>query len=525
MKASIIHLSIAFVMIIACYSCAKEFSCEGCMQVNLPPLAVSGPDQVIKLPVDSVLLDGSASSDPDGNIALSQWTKIAGPASFDIVSPDDSSTRVRSLVEGIYQFELKVTDDGGLSSMDTVKVTVQALNQQNQPPVACAGQDQSITLPVNNLSLDGRCSADPDNDIASYLWTKLSGPASYQISNPDQPLTPVTGLTEGSYVFQLTVRDRSGLSSIDTARVTVYPLPLVTDSLDVFVAGNENSVPKYWKNGQGVELNISNLTNGHATAIALDGNDVYVAGWEGDFLDMSKNRAKYWKNGQEVFLTGATGGGANAIVVSGGDVYVAGYDMQAGIWIAKYWKNGVAVALTDGSKMADATDIAVVGGDVYVSGYDGDVAKIWRNGQLVGPANAPFPSYAFGMTIVGADVYLAGAINGKAAYWKNDQAFTLTTGEGSSRSIFLSGTDVYVAGTKGDYYSSLALYWKNGQETILSGSSEAMIASSILVMGNDVYVTGFEYNTNYRGGYWKNGQFVQLGSRNAQPSDILVKRR
>jgi hypothetical protein len=115
--------------------------------------------------------------------------------------------------------------------------------------------------------------------------------------------------------------------------------------------------------------------------------------------------------------------------------------------------------------------------------------------------------------------------DGKAAYWKNDQAFTLSTGEGSSRSIFLSGTDVYVAGTQGDYYRSVALYWKNGQETILSGSSEAMIASSIFVMGNDVYVTGFEYNTNYRGGYWKNGQFVQLGTRFAQPSDILVKRR
>ena len=174
---------------------------------------------------------------------------------------------------------------------------------------------------------------------------------------------------------------------------------------------------------------------------------------------------------------------------------------------------------------ADATDIAVVGSDVYVSGYDGDIAKCWRNGQLVGPANAGFPTYASGMAILGADIYLAGLKEGKATYWKNDRAITLSTRESHSRSIFLSGTDVYVSGEQGDFYSStVARYWKNGQETVLLGLSPGVIAKSIFVLGNDVYVTGYEYYSNYRGGYWKNGRFVQLG-RYVQPSDILVKRR
>ena len=336
MKASIIHLSIALVMLIACTSCEKEYSCEGCRDGNRPPIAAADTNQVIQLPKDSAWLNGSASSDPDGTIAKYQWTKIAGPASYDIVSPGDSSTSVRSLVAGIYQFELKVTDDGGLYSLDTVQITVLALGQQNQPPVACAGPDQSITLPVNDVTLDGRCSVDPDNNIASYLWIKLSGPASFQISNPDQPLTPVTGLVEGSFVFQLTVRDGSGLSASDTVRITVYPLPLVSDSNDVYVVGSENDVPKYWKNGQGVDLKLTYLTTGHATAITVDGNDLYIAGLEGEFLDYSNNRAKYWKNGQEFFLTGATGGGTNAIAVSGSDVYVAGYEKKGSVFVAKY---------------------------------------------------------------------------------------------------------------------------------------------------------------------------------------------
>ena len=39
------------------------------MQRIKPPIAISGPVQVITLPTDSILLDGSTSSDPDGTIS------------------------------------------------------------------------------------------------------------------------------------------------------------------------------------------------------------------------------------------------------------------------------------------------------------------------------------------------------------------------------------------------------------------------------------------------------------------------
>ena len=64
-------------------SCEKERSCEGCAtKNNKPPIAVAGPDQVIILPTDSVLLDGRTSSDPDGMMSSYLWTKISGPASL-----------------------------------------------------------------------------------------------------------------------------------------------------------------------------------------------------------------------------------------------------------------------------------------------------------------------------------------------------------------------------------------------------------------------------------------------------------
>jgi hypothetical protein len=63
-------------------SCKKEKSCEGCINGNRPPTAVAGSDRVITLPTDSISLDGSSSSNPDGTISEWRWTKISGPASF-----------------------------------------------------------------------------------------------------------------------------------------------------------------------------------------------------------------------------------------------------------------------------------------------------------------------------------------------------------------------------------------------------------------------------------------------------------
>src|SRR5947207_8126173 len=117
-------------------SCQKELSCEGCSTGNQLPIAVAGPDQLVTLPIDSVLLNGTASYDPDGNITRWQWTKIAGPASFSINLEDSAKTVVSRLVQGIYQFELKVTDDKGASAQDTLQITVIADSTTNHPPIA-----------------------------------------------------------------------------------------------------------------------------------------------------------------------------------------------------------------------------------------------------------------------------------------------------------------------------------------------------------------------------------------------------
>ena len=253
---------LAFLLIVTqvSVSCKKEYSCEDCVEIgNRPPLANAGPDQLIDLPVDSVMLDGSGSSDPDGSISEWLWVKISGPASFTFTNIAAARTRVFNLTVGDYEFVLRVMDNGGLTSSDTLIVKIRDPIQTNQPPVAKAGPDQSIRLPVNSGSLDGRGSSDPDNNITQYLWTRVSGPVSYNISNPNSAQSAITTLVEGIYEFELKVTDAEGLFSKDTVLITVLPPQLpCTDCKIVFVSDRDGNEEIYSANENG--MNIHRLT-------------------------------------------------------------------------------------------------------------------------------------------------------------------------------------------------------------------------------------------------------------------------
>jgi hypothetical protein len=530
-------LSVLTIAVTIHLSCTKEYSCEGCY--NEPPIALAGPDQFITLPIDSVLVNGEASNDPDGKIKEWRWTKIAGPASFNSSQLESAKAVIRMLVEGIYQFELEVTDDKGARARDTTRIIVNSGVNSNHPPVACAGQDKTITLPLNSVMLDGSCSTDPDNDITSYLWTRISGPTSFNLVNAGLVQTEVTNLVEGIILFQLKVTDAGGLFSMDTVQVMVNR-QADNSLIDIYVAGHKNSQATYWKNGQQVSLK-SGLNNSSATSLAVVGTDVYVAGWEGDFFMYGYNKAKYWKNGNEVLLTGATGAGASSITVAGGEVYVAGWEFKGNKTVAKYWKNGQAISLTNGITDAEATGIVVAGGDVYVAGWEiegnNTVAKYWKNGQAISLATGP-SAYAYSIAVNGSDVYVAGAeyygMRAAVKYWKNGQEVALTSGSATyaqGTSIAISGSDVYVAGWYGDVYGSAggseskASYWKNGQEVALTNGTTYAHASSIVFFGGDVYVAGTDFiGPQSVAMYWKNGQPATVAT-DAFANSILVVQR
>ncbi len=190
---------------------------------NQAPTANAGPDRTITLPTNSTTLNGSG-TDTDGSISGYSWTKLTGPAVGTIVSPTAAVTNLTGLDVGVYTFQLRVTDNGGLMDTDTVTVTVFASVPSNQVPTANAGPDRNITLPTSTTTLNGS-GTDTDGSIISYQWSKLTGPTTFTISSPSSAVTDITGLGQGVYTFELTVTDNGGLTDKDTVQVTVNPAP------------------------------------------------------------------------------------------------------------------------------------------------------------------------------------------------------------------------------------------------------------------------------------------------------------
>ena len=84
---------------------------------NRPPAAQAGPDQTVEPGLD-VSLDGSASSDADGDPLTYEWRDASGA-----VFATTATATISDLAPGVYEYTLAV-GDGRLTSFDVVRVTV-----------------------------------------------------------------------------------------------------------------------------------------------------------------------------------------------------------------------------------------------------------------------------------------------------------------------------------------------------------------------------------------------------------------
>ncbi len=90
----------------------------------------------------------------------------------------------------------------------------------NTPPTVMVGSAQTITLPTSTVMLTGTAT-DNDGTVASYSWSKISGPAAGTITSTTTASTSVTGLVAGVYDFQLTATDNLGAKGTAVKRITV----------------------------------------------------------------------------------------------------------------------------------------------------------------------------------------------------------------------------------------------------------------------------------------------------------------
>src|SRR6476659_10156270 len=188
---------ISMLIIIGLSGCKKELSCEECLSTNQPPtnqapVANAGNDTTIMLPGNTVNLNGSLSFDPDNNITGYLWTKISGPSSFNITDANVAQTPVINLVQGVYQFELKVTDADALIDRDTMMVTVMAVNKLpactnckivfvsdrdgNAEIYSCNADGSNISRLTNNAATDDEPAWSPDGSHIAFVRDRTGYP-------------------------------------------------------------------------------------------------------------------------------------------------------------------------------------------------------------------------------------------------------------------------------------------------------------------------------------------------------------
>ncbi|MBN1139508.1 MAG: DUF11 domain-containing protein, partial [Anaerolineae bacterium] len=176
------------------------------------PTAEAGSPQTVH--AGTVTLDGSGSTDPDGDSLSYQWVQTDGTP-VTLSNPATASpTFTAPATMGVLTFELTVTDPFGLQDSDTTTVTV-----ANAAPTADAGSPQ--TVHSGTVTLDGSASADADGDSLLYEWEQIGG-TSVTLSDPTTASPTFTApLVEEVLTFELAVIDTFGATEHDTTTVTI----------------------------------------------------------------------------------------------------------------------------------------------------------------------------------------------------------------------------------------------------------------------------------------------------------------
>ncbi len=196
---------------------------------NQAPNADAGPDQAVN-EGEQVTLDGTDSSDPDGDTLSYSWARTGGLSvtlnNANTASPTFTAPDVETS-GGSVTLTLTVDDSNGGTDTDTVTITVDDVPPPTgNSPVARAGPDQTVRdRPLSDVTvtLDGSASFDPNpGDTLTYLWEQIRGGTVF-LSNVNSAVATFTPEMASAtpLTFRLTVTDNSAEENTGTDSVTV----------------------------------------------------------------------------------------------------------------------------------------------------------------------------------------------------------------------------------------------------------------------------------------------------------------
>lgn len=193
------------------------------VEVNALPVANTGPDQTVTV-TKPLTLNGINSTDSDGTITNYIWR-----SGNQVLSTDMSFTTTSYLIIGVYELTLTTTDKHGVSTNDSVLVTVIPLAE----PIANAGPDQTSDV-GESVTFNGTSSTDSDGSITDYIWSEgsieLGSGANFSLSFS----------TPGDHLLTLTVIDDDQLTASDDILVSVNVSPVANAGTNQTITTDES---------------------------------------------------------------------------------------------------------------------------------------------------------------------------------------------------------------------------------------------------------------------------------------------
>ncbi|HMV66681.1 MAG TPA: PKD domain-containing protein [Myxococcota bacterium] len=241
---------------------------------NTTPHANAGLDQSDVIVGDLVFLDGTGSTDADGDSLTYKWDVSYRPSGSAASVSNATFPTAQIYVDKPGSYEIRLTvSDGAASDDDVMRVDVE---KPNEPPVADAGIDQRVTV-GQLVQLSGARSADPDGDSLEYRWTIVSKPptsVAQLVGATVQPATSprFTADVAGVFTVELIVWDGEAASPPDLVQVTV-------DAPDS--GGGSNSGSDCLSCSAGVEVAQRRMSTGDAAqGLAMSLLPVAVLFWQ-----------------------------------------------------------------------------------------------------------------------------------------------------------------------------------------------------------------------------------------------------